>query len=261
MKAARGGAARPELTLRRALEALGLDVTYERGEGSRLWHGTPDPSPVWDFLGGYGSTFFGHNHPDLVEAARAFLESGRVTHGQGSVRPAAEALKGELARRLHESCGGRFEVVLASTGSEAVEVAARHAEEALLERRTSLASWIERPPGVVGEGPWTGGTLEVVRSLGLDPSGDLLRLAAEHNERVLSEAPVHLAVERAYHGMTARARSLTDGREDRCGRRLEALRVVFVHPTDPGAVGGPCRGTPVRHCSSSPFRARVAYVR
>src|SRR5688572_12222935 len=53
------------------LEALGLDVEYIRAEGNTLYYRGNGGAlvPVIDFLGGYGSLLFGHNHSRLVDAA------------------------------------------------------------------------------------------------------------------------------------------------------------------------------------------------
>jgi 4-aminobutyrate aminotransferase-like enzyme len=98
---------RPVLSQREGLRAFGLDVAYERAEGSRLWYREPCERPVWDFLGGYGSTFFGHNHPALAKAAALFLERKGVVHAQASVCPDSDRLAAMLAGRLRESVGGR----------------------------------------------------------------------------------------------------------------------------------------------------------
>ena len=89
---------------RDALAALGLDVAYERGEGSRLWYG-PDDTPVWDMLGGYGATFAGHNHPTLVRVMTDFLARGGVMHAQVSRRSASDRLRAALDERLLSALG------------------------------------------------------------------------------------------------------------------------------------------------------------
>jgi len=111
-------------TRRQALRAVGLDVAFHRGEGSRLWYRDGGERAVWDFLGGYGSTFFGHNHAALSQAAQEFLRDRRVIHAQASVRAESDRLEALLEERLRRSTGDAYEIVLANSGSEAVEVAA-----------------------------------------------------------------------------------------------------------------------------------------
>ena len=57
---------RPKLA--EVLQLVHLDVTFERASGCHLWPEGWD-RPVLDLVGGYGTLLFGHNHPDLVNAA------------------------------------------------------------------------------------------------------------------------------------------------------------------------------------------------
>lgn len=118
---------RPELA--ELLKLLHLDVTFVRGSGCHLWTGDSE-DPVLDLVGGYGTLLFGHNHPDLVRAATDYLAAGRPIHVQGSIKPAT----GLLAERLSR---GRYHVLFANSGAEAVEIAIKHA---LLERRGPLVA-------------------------------------------------------------------------------------------------------------------------
>ena len=230
MKMPRGGDGRGP-SRREALNALGLDVAYHRAEGSRLWYGDPgDERAVWDFLGGYGSTFFGHNHPALSEAAVSFLQSRGVIHGQASRRAASDRLVAALAHRLRQSVGRDFEIILANTGTEAVEVAAQHAEEALAVRRQALAERLEiDAPAPL---PWSPDASTLLQSLGIEPGPGALQRIYEHNRSVLAEPAVHLALEGSYHGQTARALSLTHDPGRRSGRHAEADHVRFIDPAD-----------------------------
>jgi acetylornithine/succinyldiaminopimelate/putrescine aminotransferase/predicted amino acid dehydrogenase len=229
---------RPFLSQRRGLEVFGLDASYRRAEGSRLWYGDSEDRPVWDFLGGYGSTFFGHNHPELSRAAIAFLERAGVVHGQASVRPESERLAAALARRLHETVGGSYEVLLANTGSEAVEVAARHSEEALEMRRDNAEAWAEAEPRASGRDPaaWSPEATKLLAAHAIDPGPLALARIAEHNRGVLDCPFVHLAVRRSYHGMSARAFSLTHDPGGRFGRGPKMADVRFVDADTPDDV-------------------------
>jgi len=235
----RGG----EVSRAEALRALRLDVSYERGEGSRLWYRdatTGEDRAVWDFLGGYGSIFHGHNHPELVAAAREFLDTRRVFQGQASVRSASEALKRQLGERLRSSCGIEFTVLLANTGSEAVEVAARHAGEELELRRLAVAASLSLDAESVGESRWSPGATAKLTELGLSPRSGFDSID-RYNRRILGAPAVHLALRGAYHGMTAMAFALTDDPEGRFGHRSTAQRVRFIDPGDPLGVEGAVR--------------------
>src|SRR5262245_11516929 len=227
------------LSQREGLRAFGLDVAYERAEGSRLWYRDPDERPVWDFLGGYGSTFFGHNHPALSRAAVAFLEGKGVVHAQASVRAEADRLAAMLACRLRETIGGSYEIVLANTGTEAVELAARHADEALAARRDEIRRQVELVAGRRGceqvekSRDWSPDAVAVLRDHGIDPGPAALERVAEHNRRVLERPFVRLAARRSYHGMSARALSLTHDPSRRFGRAPRMRDVRFVDAESP----------------------------
>ncbi len=118
---------RPKLA--ELLELLHLDITFERASGCYLWpRGLEEP--VLDLVGGYGTLFFGHHHPELVNVAVNYLRDGRPIHAQGSIK----ALTGELASRLSR---GAYHVLFANSGAEAVEVAIKHV---MLERRGPIVA-------------------------------------------------------------------------------------------------------------------------
>jgi acetylornithine/succinyldiaminopimelate/putrescine aminotransferase/predicted amino acid dehydrogenase len=113
------------------LRAIGLDATYERARGDYLWRRRGDKLvPVLDLVGGYGANLFGHNHPDLVAAARALLDAEVPVLAQGSCRGGAARLAEELCRRL-----GDYVVTFTNSGTETVEAAVKHC---LLERPRDL---------------------------------------------------------------------------------------------------------------------------
>ena len=224
------------ITRRTALHALGLDVSYERAEGSRVWYRNPDEHCAWDFLGGFGATFFGHNHPALSDAAIDFLKSRRVVHGQASVCAASDRLERELARRLEQSVSRAFEIVLSNTGSEAVEVAAKHAEQVLAAKRGRLATELETDFHECASLRWSEDAIAVLRAHGIEPGSEAQRRISEHNRRVLSRPAVHLAVQRSYHGMTARALALTHDPACRFGHSDRDQCTRFVDARDPAGL-------------------------
>lgn len=114
---------KPNLT--RLMHALGLDVVYTRGLGSFLYFRDEDGEEVavLDMAGGYGSLILGHAHPVLVAEAQRLLASGCPMHAQGSLHQWANDLAAELSARA----GGDYCAVLANSGTEAVEVAIKHA--------------------------------------------------------------------------------------------------------------------------------------
>ncbi|MBI3780321.1 MAG: aminotransferase class III-fold pyridoxal phosphate-dependent enzyme [candidate division NC10 bacterium] len=118
---------RPKLA--ELLELLHLDITFERASGCYLWpRGSEEP--VLDLVGGYGTLFFGHHHPELVNVAVNYLRGERPIHAQGSIK----ALTGELAARLSR---GAYHVLFANSGTEAVEAAIKHV---MLERKGPIVA-------------------------------------------------------------------------------------------------------------------------
>jgi acetylornithine/succinyldiaminopimelate/putrescine aminotransferase/predicted amino acid dehydrogenase len=243
-----------------ALASVGLDVTYVKGSGSRLWYSSPGGSNggrriVWDFLGGYGSTFFGHNHPQLKQVVSRFLARDAVVHAQGSHRSATERLRTSLRSRLRAAFGREYEVMLGNTGAEAVEIAAKHASMVWARRRDEIRARLgsdqgpkARPgtsprsssagTGAVPEAPpWTDEARETLGRMGLLRSGGSLREIQAHNRRTLGRGPEFLALRGGFHGMTHRALSLTDDPEERFGPgSLARAGVRFLDCTSIGAV-------------------------
>jgi acetylornithine/succinyldiaminopimelate/putrescine aminotransferase/predicted amino acid dehydrogenase len=114
---------KPRLTS--LLRTLGLDITFERGEGDSLFCRNADGREidVLDLVGGYGSLLLGHAHPALVREAQRLLSSSRPLHAQGSHQEYSTRLATELSRRA----GGDYCAVFANSGTEAVEIAIKHA--------------------------------------------------------------------------------------------------------------------------------------
>jgi len=217
------------------LVALGLDVTYERGLGSSLNYRGGE-RPVWDFLGGYGATFFGHNHPALSSTMIEFLSGFGVIQAQASIRGASDDLCEKLAERLHMTLGLRYRVILASTGAEAVEIAAKHADFAYAAKRDRLAEWTRAAPPAHSPIDWTPGARHLLDELHLWSGATTLESIEEHNHRVLVTPPVHVAVLGSFHGMTARALELTHDPDGRFGPRVSPSRVRFVESSRTGAL-------------------------
>ncbi len=83
-----------------------------------------DGNRYLDLTAAFGVASAGHQHPRIVEAIRN--QAGRLAHGMGDVHP--PALKVELLERLAALSPWRdARAVLASSGSEAVEIALKTA--------------------------------------------------------------------------------------------------------------------------------------
>jgi len=111
---------RPELA--RMLHSLSLDAVYERAEGDYLWQRRGDKLvQVLDLVGGFGTNFFGHYHPDLVAEERRLTEQRVPFLAQGSCRSGAAHLAKELCKRA-----GDYVVIFTNSGTETVEAALKH---------------------------------------------------------------------------------------------------------------------------------------
>lgn len=111
---------RPELV--EMLKSLSLDAVYERAEGDYLWQRRGEHLvKVLDLVGGFGTNFFGHYHPDLVAEERRLTEERVPFWAQGSCRRGAT----QLAKALCERAGD-YVVIFTNSGTETVEAALKH---------------------------------------------------------------------------------------------------------------------------------------
>lgn len=100
-------------------------VFWEEARGTNVRD--VDGNVFLDLTGAFGVALIGHAHPAVVEAVRE--QAGRLPHGMGDVHP--PAVKVELLERLAAlTPWDDARAVLASTGSEAVEIALKTAQVA-----------------------------------------------------------------------------------------------------------------------------------
>lgn len=97
-------------------------VFWERASGSNVWDA--DGNRYVDLTAGFGVAATGHRHPEVVKALRD--QAGRLVHGMGDVHP--PGIKVDLLEALAREVPVRDpRIVLAGSGSEAVEVALKTA--------------------------------------------------------------------------------------------------------------------------------------
>ncbi len=113
------------------LEILGLQYEYNSAEGDLLYgiDSKGKPVQVYDFLGGYGSTLLGHNHPEMLKTLKKIQDEKTVFHSQASVRTKTAELSQKLNEVLHQETSEKrsFVVTVGNSGAEAVEIALKHA--------------------------------------------------------------------------------------------------------------------------------------
>lgn len=230
------------------LRAVGLDVSYERADGDQLYfrNGAGEHVAVLDMLGGYGASLLGHNHPALVARAMEVLLQRRPFNAQASLREPAGALAERLSKIVGASTGRSYVATFATTGADAVEAAIKHAEMALTQHIDTLLAQnarVERdfrvrqrkgralaPPGVLAK---------AAEVLVVDPprdADDLFTRVVAHNLQVFEGEPTLLTLQRAFHGKSTGALSLTANPRYRKAWRRIGLRSVFLAPDDVDAL-------------------------
>lgn len=198
------------------LEALRIDRNYVRGDGDFLYYkdGT-DMKAVTDFVGGFGASLLGHNHPKVKGAVVKFLDSGfPALNNQGSRYYYPALLARELNRLFSESTGKYFKVLFASSGTEATEMAIHHA-------------WYE----------WRS-RIEKLRDEQFQLYGSVPGLALgeiwDRNMRKVDQSiPCLLVVNNCFHGYTSGARSMLNNSRQR-DLFSGLLRPSPLHVTDSG---------------------------
>ena len=232
------------------MRVVGLDKVYHRADGDYMFYrddaGTEQA--VLDFLGGYGASLFGHNNPHLVDAAVRFFQESRPFNAQASCRGAAAKLAAKLNSMLRGRFGGDWVTTFASTGTEAVEAALKHAllekqvhidqligqiEEqlTLLRRRLTTgqcrigaATFREMDPGFAA-------------SIGLKSdslaSEDIVAFLSGEITKLRSIRPTFASLKNSFHGKTLGSVQLTYNQDYRQGVNQQGPENVFVDPGCP----------------------------
>ena len=105
------------------LQALNLDVVYDRAEGDYLWQKQQNQQiKILDLVGGYGANLFGHHHQELVAEAQSLLINKIPLFAQASCRSGAA----QLAQALSEIVGD-YVTIFTNSGTETIEAAIKHA--------------------------------------------------------------------------------------------------------------------------------------
>lgn len=130
-------------------KSLAATKRLRRAEGAAIWGGGSGPGPiVWsrakgsvvqdldgnqflDLTTGFGAASLGHAAPEVARAVAA--QARRLTQGLGDLQP--HAARDRLIRALSKRGGALSSVLLASTGSEAVDLALKTAALATGRRR------------------------------------------------------------------------------------------------------------------------------
>ncbi|MEU9399220.1 aminotransferase class III-fold pyridoxal phosphate-dependent enzyme [Streptomyces sp. NPDC048242] len=242
------------------LEFLGIDVEYVRAEGNTLFFrdGSGQEIPVLDYAGGYGALILGHNHPEIVAAAREFLDSGRPVLAQASRQAAASEVAAALNRILRREFADSepYYAVFSNSGAESVEVALKHAEfdrvlkvraleaevavhiaearEAVAAKRATVAAGALRSVALEADARGTDTPGTDARSL--DVFEDLVAVVLRRNAEQAARPPVFLTLEGGFHGKLAGSVQLTHNAAFRLPFAGMAAQARFLPFDQPQAV-------------------------
>ncbi|OQW48175.1 MAG: hypothetical protein A4S09_13785 [Proteobacteria bacterium SG_bin7] len=200
---------RPELG--KILNLLKLDVVYSKACSDKLEFIEKEKTKVvYDFLGGFGSTILGHNHPELTRLATDLLGQKVPIHTQASTR----AKSADLAEALnfliqkHTADTRLFITTLTNSGTEAVEAAIKHA----------LLEWNQKKSDFI---------LKIKAQNAREPNS----LLENYIKELESLKPLLLAVEGSFHGKTAASVAATANDAYRSMYRAGGLfDVSFLNP-------------------------------
>lgn len=222
------------------LETMELSKNFFRGEGDYLFYQKDGKIVrVLDMTGGYGANILGHRHPRILAKVQEWKEKGAPNLTQGSSRKSA----GDLAKRIsetlqQETSEGPWITTFSNTGTEAVEAAYKHCLIYFKHKLVELEQELEKEMNQAvikikrSDEAFRLKTIRTLRSELLEkvPSlqmheerksyflhqiancheiDELVSLIREVNKLQLSQRPSFLALEKAYHGKTMGALSLT----------------------------------------------------
>jgi len=228
------------------LRAVRLDVTYHHASGDWLTHHADGRDiDVLDALGGYGSTFFGHNHPALTSALINCLRAGRPFAAQASVRAATARLAERLSELCAASTGSPAIVTLTNSGAEAVEAARKHAALAATRRRHAALARVRRTLRQMteridaGSVQLTAATRDAWQACFGRPVprswAAMARALQRHAEQVLATPDTLAALSGGFHGKTGGALALTHGDHHRQPFGVDDRQVRFIDAHAPDA--------------------------
>ncbi len=198
------------------MRATGLEVQFDSAEGDRLRLARPLSSgvEVLDLVGGYGTSLFGHNHPELVTAAQSSLLRRRPFSAQASVRSSAAKLAARLSALVGESTGVSYIVTLGSTGADAVEAAIKHAALARSRRLAAAQARLENDLRRARRDGYACLPLPLSDddedAQDASPVETILAKSIAAVKEMRRREPVFVSLEGAFHGKTTGAYAITD---------------------------------------------------
>lgn len=214
------------------LTALKLDLEYTAASGNYL--STENGRKVLDFVGGFGTSLLGHNHPELVNCAVEALKNNIPFSAQGSLRRDSARLAERLNQLTPEQ--HNYYVNFSNSGAESIEAAIKHAYKVQFDKARRE---YERQSRVLNDFyyhvenqhlelnyPGKNNNLTDFRD-DLDEY-NLAQFEAFQNN------PVMIAFKGSFHGKSTSALKVTFNKSYREGfEGLSAIRTIFIDPSEP----------------------------
>lgn len=225
------------------MASVNLDVEYKRALGQYMYYRNPDGHDVRviDFIGGFGAGIFGHNNPELKSVLLKSIHADKPFNAQASYRAGAAKVAEKLCEIMSEKFDERFISIFGNTGTEAVEIALKHAELCHIQKvRETLTKLnhrfyekitavekgeLELSPDFTDKYNQYFGRSE--RSLDLRNAWNSIK---DSNERSLLKRPYFLSLKSAFHGKTTGAVQLTFNCKYREAFTRIGPDVKFVEP-------------------------------
>lgn len=244
------------------LKAMELDKYFHSGEGDYLYYDQNGKThKVLDITGGYGANLLGHRHPRILQKLEVWTKSGAPSLTQGSLRNSA----GKLAKKisdtlLNETGEGPWVSTFSNSGTEAIEAAYKHALLYYKNKLISLNQKVEKELNsalLMMKGAdekmqtrylysLRKGIIESSENFRMSPERksylvqqisnthsieELISFIREINSLQINIRPKMISLEKAYHGKTMGALSLTSNesyREDFYLSNEENKNTIFV---------------------------------
>lgn len=224
----------------RLLTAMELNKYYFAGEGDYLYYKKNNrPHKILDITGGYGANLLGHKHPRILKKVQEWSENGAPSLTQGSLRNASGNLARKISETLQEETGeGPWITTFSNSGTEAIEAAYKHAQIYYRNKLLALNQKVEKELNLAllqlknsDEKIRTRFLYSLRKSLvervdtflmpqerkmyivqqvsNIHSIDELISLIRDVNAVQINARPKMISLEKAYHGKTMAALSLT----------------------------------------------------
>jgi len=218
--------------LNKLLSALKLDKNYTQAQGNYLF--TDDGKKIIDFVGGFGVSILGHNHPELINEMKAVLDSNVAINSQCSIRSESA----NLAQLLNEYIDNNqnYKVNFSNSGAESVEAAIKHAYKVHFDK---VRREYERITRILNDFYYKVEREGIEIQLPGDEN-DLIDFRNDLDEYNLNQfesfqkSPVIAGLKGSYHGKTCSPLKVTFNKSYREGfEGLSSIQAAFVDHNKP----------------------------